>query len=1014
MVKSIRPASGTYINLQMAGWWQRQGRVVTITTDVCRAPQTGAARVQPRTRPDGTIIAPFNLPKDYKLPYNFIKIGYMLVPGIPGTKPERVTIHVGETDPAIVLLENNAYLAGKLYGTKHEKGEETKETFFKRLAFFNRAAVILLREAEIDLPILHVFDWPAALSLLYLEEENFPVPATLFTYPNARYQGNYDSQYLRLLGLTGKRPRDLQYYSGISFAQAGMIKADLVLTSWRGHLRDVINGVRREGGDWGGFQRLFAERRESNRLFYLYRDFKTFDRAANIDTLSPRAEELDDVFSTLLRYDDAYLRLVPQVDVSRVPEIFLYEAAENGMDFSVYSRYARILEKEISPDEQPAFKALIKGFRSRRAIDILDLGTKSEKSAFRASLRDLSKNWYDYYKIARRALFGKPRVFEDLRAVITHPVLDSPENIKETGLQALRGEENSPYSDLFVVTMSGGLGQRLCFNIQISQDIVVDESELEEKDIQNLKQIEKSKKILMRYQKAGKVYWYIPAVIMDQIELLSKIKASPKTFIKIPSQILGEETSKILKRKGITQLEDSKMDEALIIPSDLFVSLSTKLIKASNKFEHLLLKEVIRQMIRDKKLTFINIPKGIYKLPGADESLFEMQARSLASLGQKIGKKPRWGIMLSNDNQAAVRLFFEANLDKDGLYFGLLKKDQVYFGNQGNNPVVEITDEEEQEFDIIIDESSGKIVSEGNGHGGLHDVAARMLKDLDPAPKYILACNIENVLINLQLGNPDFLAGWLGQHLSDNFEVTGLSSKKAKPDEEMGVFALGDRVERVVEYNHPSFSAREAFAYLLSSGKRVYFAKDPEERYLLINEKALPRIFKEDHPPGKANLSEEIKKLKPGYRLLGLHEIPKKQTLHLMDDFLKFTGEKKTLNDLGQTKLEYDQGNTNLFIFNQEFIRHVANNPTIMSAEEHKKGDHRQGFKIESSIFAPLSLVRLLEAQLESGEIRIGFVEENRENCFEPVKGPDDVTAVISALTNLKKKFPALFGPHSI
>jgi len=86
----------------------------------------------------------------------------------------------------------------------------------------------------------------------------------------------------------------------------------------------------------------------------------------------------------------------------------------------------------------------------------------------------------------------------------------------------------------------------------------------------------------------------------------------------------------------------------------------------------------------------------------------------------------------------------------------------------------------------------------------------------------------------------------------------------------------------------------------------------------------------------------------------------------------------------------------------------VAANPTIMAREEHKLGHHRQGYKIESAIFGPLSLVRDFEAYLAIREINIGFVEEKRNFCFEPVKSPEDVRTSQAALANLLAQYPRL------
>jgi hypothetical protein len=392
---SFRPPAGTYINLKLAEWWKRNNRVVTITPDVRHAAQTGAIHLA-RPVHDGTIIAPYNLPPDYKLPFpaaDVVEIGYLLVKGSPDTRPQRVTVLVTRTTPAIVFLQNHEYLSQTLYTDNDAQS-------LRRLAFFNRAALTLLREAEVDPRILHVVDWPTAISLLFLDEERIPIRHSLFTYPNARFQGIFDRNLQFLLGLTGsQKAKDLQYYADrLSLAQAGLLRAELTYTRFRGHVDEVMSGVRGEGGDWGEFQKLFKALGQDGRLFSSYVAYDVAERIARIDMLSPNEEQLDDVISELYRYNEAYTRLVPVVDIARVPEIRLFDAAEGGMDFSPYTTYGNVLAelRGLDPDVLSQFKALIRAIGSRAALRTMAAGSSRQKGSFLNSLSHLSPQWYEF------------------------------------------------------------------------------------------------------------------------------------------------------------------------------------------------------------------------------------------------------------------------------------------------------------------------------------------------------------------------------------------------------------------------------------------------------------------------------------------------------------------------------------------------------------------------------------------------------------------------------------------
>ncbi|MFH1825999.1 MAG: glycogen/starch synthase [bacterium] len=995
------------IDLQKARDWRRHGLVVTISPDLRHTAQAAGAAVLNNALIDGTVIAPYSA----DFPYPLTNIGYLRAQGSPDTPAQRVYLHLSETQPAFLLLQSTLLDGGPLYDSSPD---EDRADVLRRVSLFNRAAVTLLKEAQVEPRILHVVDWACAPSLLYLGEEKVPVRHTLFSYFDPRFQGLFADHlalHLRLAATSSRN--DLSYAPGtISLAQAGLLRASRTVTLSHALQTDVINGEREDGGDWGNFQKLFAQLRKQRQLGFLYKGREAAERFMEIDLLRPEGDaDKDFAYGSLLRYANTYSAVSPLADAARLPDEALFAAAERGKDFRPYHRFrlATNVLKDTTPDLVPAFQALIKGFNARAPLDLFaSTGSVAARQGFFDSLRRLpaALNWYSFGRIARRALFGDARQFESLQAINPRPVLQATKEIKETGLTALRGDESSPYASLMIVTMSGGVGQRLRFATHISDDMLIRERNLLPAHKNALAEIEKRLKLNLSFsEKDGDRFWLIPqAQVTNEIDGVQSEMIG--RTIKIPAQLFSTAANQTLTDAGVICGTDSKQDLIWTITAEQFQKLKPELTTLSDPFVGSLLASV-EEKLDGTDLAIVSIPKGVYKLPGQEQSFFETQAGALAKLGQAIGKKIIWGLMLSADNEQAARQFLEAHL-VDGRYFGLLDQDQVVFGTQENFPLVRVIDQETQAIDLCLNPASGEILTDACGHGGFYAVAHQLVSEQGPNIRYVLGCNIENPLFNFQLGNPDFVSAWLGQHVTDGNAVTGLSTAKARPEEKMGVFGLADFMPQVIEYNHPNFGAREAYAY--ARGKETfYFVQNPTGQVLIVTPEGLPHVFKEDSPPGTANVTDEIKKLRPGYSLLSLDQITADTDLFPTNDQLDFTGQTTQLAELGDDlRLKYRQGNTNIFLFDRGFIKLTVENPAVMAFEEHKTGGHRHGTKIESSIFGPLSLLRHLEALPEVEYINIGFVEEDRSFCFEPVKGPEDAAVALAALKKLQRQFPEL------
>jgi len=1016
--------------------WVRRNRVVTVTPDVQRSVQTAAIAIFNKRPPywDGTVIAPKSANLS-DLPYAEVHLGQLILTKTPGFDSDQtVEVTVTNTNPALVLLANSDFLSYPLYGKLGERGSEQPEykaAILKRVILFNRAVAQLIMEAEIETPILHLYDWPTTLTLLYLEQENISVRKCLFTYPDACYQGLFPVNLVPWLGLTGNRPTDLQdykYYNQISLAQLGMQRASRILTLHRQHLDEVKNNYRPGGGDYGEFTRYFKARHAQGELDYLSPDTYSAEQFAMINMLSPKPKETKLIRTALSIYRHEYTRLEPWLPSDSIPDEVLYEAAERKdlSPFTLYAQVRRRLEGDNLLKVIQPFSMLVKRFGSQAAIDPVLHRSKPRRKKFMESLQGLLIDWSFFLTVATNTFNETPKRFDQLSPCEAGPVLGASKEVKAAGRQALQGPNGGPFSDLLIVTLSGGLAQRLRFRSQISYDLIIKESDLTREEIDCLTKQAETGQIRLRFCRDEEAVWYIP---WNYVPGNIREKAQPQgslllrqTIIKIPQQVLSGEANAFLKDRGAISGEGLKQEETWLLTKNEFYRLREFLMKNDHDDFHRNLIDEIYQQLKGKTSAddplFISLPKGLYTLPGATQSIFEMIAHSIARLSTMIGKKVVWGVMVSNDNKVLIQEYFKIKL-QDNKYFGLLDADQVIFATQGDNPIIAVKDvkEAKNKLDIVVG-SDGRIVAEANGHGGFYESADCMLTELqqrDHRPNFVLAANIDNLLLGWQLGNLDFVAGWLGHHVNNEYDITCLASKKRQPKEEMGIFALTEDGPRVIEYYHPNYTARNAYAYNSSSRGRLYFVKDNEkDLFLVVPETALGRIASWVtpaldgilFPKTKKTLDEPTAEPRKRYQLLELQELPDEVKLQSVstDDSCGPTEKTSTLADLGKVKMTYSQGNTNAFIFNSSFVTLVANNPTIRHDEPHKLGKHPLGYKIESELSGPIRLIRQFEFRLGK-PIPIGFVEEERQSCFEPLKTPEDLDNVSLARDKLLECF---------
>ena len=199
-------------------------------------------------------------------------------------------------------------------------------------------------------------------------------------------------------------------------------------------------------------------------------------------------------------------------------------------------------------------------------------------------------------------------------------------------------------------------------------------------------------------------------------------------------------------------------------------------------------------------------PKGCYPLlPLSGMTLFEVFARKLRRAGREYGAPPPIYLMLSEQNQAETRKFFQ---DHD--YFGLNPKDVLFFV-QGTLPAMN------REGKLLL-AAKDRIAQTPDGHGGvlgalqgsgmLADMRSRGIRLLS----YIQVDNVQAPVID-----PVFL----GIHLAEGAEVSLKVVRKVDAEERVGVFCEDDGVPGIAEYSE--FSDEQAHE-LGKDGRLAFWA----------------------------------------------------------------------------------------------------------------------------------------------------------------------------------------------
>lgn len=199
-------------------------------------------------------------------------------------------------------------------------------------------------------------------------------------------------------------------------------------------------------------------------------------------------------------------------------------------------------------------------------------------------------------------------------------------------------------------------------------------------------------------------------------------------------------------------------------------------------------------------------PKGTFPIgPVSGKSLFQVHAEKVVALARRHGKPVPLLVVVSPDNHAASKRFFE-----ERAWFGLDPK-QVRFVEQGMLPALD------RDGRLLLAER-GRIFLSPDGHGGVFR-ALHASGTLD----FLAKRGIETVFY-FQVDNPLVKVAdpvFLGHHLRREAEFSLKVVAKRDAAEKVGVYALVDGKAGVVEYSDLPAAARDAKG---ADGKLLYGA----------------------------------------------------------------------------------------------------------------------------------------------------------------------------------------------
>src|SRR3954468_16917409 len=162
-------------------------------------------------------------------------------------KSPRVTVWEsdGLNAPTYLIDAPHYFSRGRVYGDRDD---------FERFAFFNRAAIALLKRFEQPPDVLHCNDWQCGFASVEMRarrrhEEFFANTKILFSIHNMAYQGLFSPADLWWLDFTAYT-NDFMLNGAASALKAGLLAADALSTVSPRYAQEIQTAEQGNGLDW--------------------------------------------------------------------------------------------------------------------------------------------------------------------------------------------------------------------------------------------------------------------------------------------------------------------------------------------------------------------------------------------------------------------------------------------------------------------------------------------------------------------------------------------------------------------------------------------------------------------------------------------------------------------------------------------------------------------------------------------------------------------------------------------
>jgi starch synthase len=164
-------------------------------------------------------------------------------------QPYQVKVFYSEANgsPTYLIDAPEFFHRDSIYGYRED---------YERFAFFNRAALILLRRLNIPVDIVHLNDWHCGFATAKLAHLRYWDPfwkntRTVFSIHNLAYQGGFGAGELWDLGFGSKFEQDHFAFEGYALSlKAGLSAADMISTVSAKYGQEIQQAENGYGLDW--------------------------------------------------------------------------------------------------------------------------------------------------------------------------------------------------------------------------------------------------------------------------------------------------------------------------------------------------------------------------------------------------------------------------------------------------------------------------------------------------------------------------------------------------------------------------------------------------------------------------------------------------------------------------------------------------------------------------------------------------------------------------------------------